>query len=138
MIAANEAGAWYDKSWCYVSSACDDLNGGSPIDGTQVAYKFTQSGKDTNLRDFSVPESEAVARKSGVDFGMFPAAMGYMDNIATAWKDLNEDGLDEYIQLSYTTTVVLNPPNHQDRLIIHKGECFNSPEMPAGVGGYNP
>lgn len=137
MISSEEQGAWYDKSWCYTSSACDDLNGGSPISGTEVSYKFTQPGRDRTLRDLSVQEDEALARKSGVDFGMFPCAMGYMDSIDTEWRGVDEKTLDKYIQLSYTTTVVLNPPNHHDRLIIHQGQCFNSPEMPVKGSPYD-
>jgi len=138
MISSKEQGAWYDKSWCYTSSACDDLNGGSPVSGTQVSYKFIEHGKGRTLRALSVQENEALARKSLVDFGMFPALMGYTEVIDTEWSKVDKMTLNNYIKISYNTTVTLEPPNHGDRLIIHQGKCFNSAEMPKKGQFYNP
>lgn len=59
-IRPSDSDLWYSGSWCYVHSTCRNLNGGSPVPGTQLSWKGCEGkegdGQDEPLRDMT-PEA---------------------------------------------------------------------------------
>lgn len=49
----NDATQWYGKSWCYVSSECQNLNGGVRVENKVVSAKFCIEGEDEMLSEKS-------------------------------------------------------------------------------------
>lgn len=47
---------WFGKSWCYVSSQCQNLNGGVQIEDKAVSAKMCTEGEDELLSDKSTME----------------------------------------------------------------------------------
>jgi len=53
---ANDETKWYGKTWCYVSSECQNLNGGLHIANKTVSAKFCEAGMDDILGEKSPQE----------------------------------------------------------------------------------
>merc|ERR1719401_838450 len=49
----NDAAQWYGQSWCYVSSECQNLNGGVHVKGKTVSAKFCTEAEDEVLSEKS-------------------------------------------------------------------------------------
>jgi len=49
----NRATEWYGQSWCYVSSECQNLNGGVRVPGKTVSAKFCTEAEDDVLSEKS-------------------------------------------------------------------------------------
>lgn len=53
MAFSSDTTKWYGKSWCYVSSECQSLNGGLRLEGSSVSAKLCTEAEDDMLSEMS-------------------------------------------------------------------------------------
>eukprot|EP00420_Gonyaulax_spinifera_P024563 CAMPEP_0197912282 /NCGR_PEP_ID=MMETSP1439-20131203/74468_1 /TAXON_ID=66791 /ORGANISM="Gonyaulax spinifera, Strain CCMP409" /LENGTH=260 /DNA_ID=CAMNT_0043534059 /DNA_START=70 /DNA_END=852 /DNA_ORIENTATION=- len=80
-----------EGQWCYVSSGCKDLNGGSVTPGARESWKKCGE-KDAKLRNYTPEELAALAKTADLDLGMlhkmaYPLHEGHLWNeVASFWE----------------------------------------------------
>lgn len=62
----NDATQWYGQSWCYVSSECQNLNGGVRVPGKTVSAKFCTEAEDEVLSEKSPEQLMEWCNKEGL------------------------------------------------------------------------
>lgn len=83
-----------EGQWCYVDSACKNLNFGGRIPNSQFSWKSCKGGKDSTLRDLKPEELYQFSKEQNVWFAVLHK-MSYPgeragDDGASLWKDVKE------------------------------------------------
>jgi hypothetical protein len=57
---------WFGQSWCYVSSQCQDLNDGVPVEGKAVSAKMCSEDEEGTLSKMSLTELSEWHKMNGL------------------------------------------------------------------------
>jgi len=75
--------------WCYVSSACTELNGGRAVKGADLSYKMCKPYADDKLGDHPVEELAFLAQKNDMDLAL-AVRMAYPQKMNMTWGFMEE------------------------------------------------
>jgi hypothetical protein len=73
--------------WCYVSSACQHLNGGLPVSDS-VSWKMCQDGFDRTLRSMQPEQLELMSQHENRDAGLMMKMAYPISNQGLFWPDV--------------------------------------------------
>jgi len=76
-----------EGQWCYVSSACKELNGGDLLPGQRQAWKKCAE-KDNTLRDYTPEDLAALAKTADLDLS-FVHKMAYPLHEGHLWAEVS-------------------------------------------------
>lgn len=79
---------WTDGAWCYVSSKCQELNGGAQVNA-EVSWKACSRGKDPFLADLEPKQLIELAERNGQDIGLL-VQMAYPVFRDLTWGEARE------------------------------------------------
>lgn len=94
VASTNDESEWYGKSWCYVPSQCQSLNGGVRVEGKSVSAKFCTEAEDDLLSEKSIYDLATWANDAKLEYGLpltVKLAYPYMGENFTDISDLPSD-----------------------------------------------